>query len=154
MQSRDEGSTRAPFVKASDIERFITKIEPRTFVFQCWLWKRPNKDGYGRFWWNGSKTTAHRFAFLAYGGKLAKGEEPDHLCRVRRCVNPDHLQAVTRRENLRRGNTFVARNLAMSACKYGHPYSKENTYTYRGYRRCRECNRLYQRRLRVRRCAA
>jgi hypothetical protein len=64
----------------------------------------------------------------------------DHLCRNRRCVNPEHLEAVTHRENMVRGDTFAARNAAKTHCSKGHPLSGENLVNQkRGDRVCRIC---------------
>jgi len=72
--------------------------------------------------------------------------EIDHLCRVRCCVNPDHLEAVTHRENILRGNTFAAVNAAKTHCPKGHEYTPENTRIHTGGRRqCIACSRAYDR---------
>jgi hypothetical protein len=79
----------------------------------------------------------------------------DHLCRVRHCVNPDHLEAVTCRENLLRGETLQAANVAKTECPQGHPYDEENTYVYpNGRRDCRTCNAAACARYRARKAAA
>lgn len=76
----------------------------------------------------------------------------DHLCRVRACVNPDHMEPVTIRENALRGETAAARNAAQTHCPQGHEYTGENTYvTTAGSRRCRTCTREYVRRSKAKR---
>lgn len=70
----------------------------------CWIWTGcTDRLGYGTAWWNGSTERAHRAVFFAAGREIPAGTELDHLCRVRACVNPDHLEAVTHQENVRRG---------------------------------------------------
>jgi hypothetical protein len=81
---------------------------------------------------------AHRVAYELFKGPIPAGMDLDHLCRVRCCCNPDHLEPVTRKENLRRGL-----NGQKTACYKGHPYTPENTY-YRantGKKQCRLCAR-------------
>jgi hypothetical protein len=116
--------------------------EPNT---GCHLWAGVLGDtGYGRFTQRlGNKTfnvQAHRFAYEHAKGPIPAGMEIDHLCRVRVCVNPDHLEAVTRKENWRRSNGTSATNARKTHCKRGHPLSGENLYvTPQGYRQCRTC---------------
>lgn len=99
---------------------------------KCWLWTGPVWKGYGK----SSGTTAHRHVWLALGRTIPKGLELDHLCRAPLCVNPDHLEPVTRAENNRR------RALALVTCINGHDYTPENTYTRPdGNRDCRTCIR-------------
>ena len=95
--------------------------------------------GYAR-WGN---VYAHRAAYELFVGPIPSGYEIDHLCRVRDCVNPDHLEAVTRRENLLRGDTFAATHAAKTECPRGHPY---DTITAQGARRCSICHAATQRR--------
>lgn len=92
----------------------------------CWLWTGGNNRGYGLFWLGGQPTQvyAHRFAYELCVGPIPAGLEIDHLCFVRSCVNPDHLEAVTTSVNgQRRGERYRPQ-----LCKYGHPYDDENTY--------------------------
>lgn len=111
----------------------------------CWIWAHPVADGYGRVReaGKGSKfAMAHRFAYERLVGPISVGLQLDHLCRVRNCVNPDHLEPVTPRENTLRGETPAARNAAKTHCPIGHPYDDSNTYICkRGLRKCRACSR-------------
>ena len=109
----------------------------------CWLWSgyvKPN--GYGSFYPGGGrgvdKIYAHRFSYELAFGPLALGAEVDHLCNVRSCVNPSHLEAVSHRENLDRAKD------RRTHCKFGHPFDASNTYMWRGNRYCRTC-RLFRR---------
>jgi hypothetical protein len=98
--------------------------------------------GYGHFHTEGNrKVQAHRWAYEYVAGKVPTGLELDHLCRNKRCVNPAHLEAVTRRENMARWAKFVTH------CVHGHLYTAENTSWRkdangrRRYRCCRACAR-------------
>jgi hypothetical protein len=72
----------------------------------CWLWMRSlSPDGYGWASLAGRTSQAHRLVYVLINGDPPSGLTLDHLCRVRHCVNPDHLEPVTNAENLRRGNT-------------------------------------------------
>lgn len=116
----------------------------------CWIWHgyiSPTgygyfnvKDSKNRFKWRG--VLAHRWSYLHFIGPIPDGMEIDHLCRVRFCVNPDHLDLVTRLENSRRTEQFMK-----DYCVNGHLRSEENTYQKsNGTRRCRICNTAAQRR--------
>jgi hypothetical protein len=89
---------------------------------------------------------AHRWSYEYHVGPIPDGLQLDHLCRVRRCVNPWHLEPVTNRVNSQRGKAGAvnaARQEAKEFCPYGHPYSPENTYQRpdRNGRDCRRCMR-------------
>ena len=107
----------------------------------CWIWTGyRNQKGYGRLYIRGHYVAAHRFAYTAALGPIADGLQIDHLCRVRNCVNPAHLEAVSCQTNLLRGKTLAARSAAATHCPQGHPYSDENTYhSPKGFRFCRRC---------------
>lgn len=116
----------------------------------CFLWLGYLTDsGYGQVTWEGRKMNAHRVAYILSSGDQADGLEIDHLCRVRCCVNPTHLEAVPKITNIRRGEAGTAhavRQRAKTHCPYGHPYSGENLFTRQvsGYRECRICMRERQ----------
>jgi len=100
-------------------ERFDAKY--RIDESGCWLWTASlNAGGYGQFA-SGSIGTrlAHRWRWEMENGPVPEGLELDHLCRVRHCVNPAHLEPVTRRENLLRGETLTAKNAAADALPEG-----------------------------------
>ena len=111
---------------------------------RCWLWQGvKGRGGYGKFRDHGKTTLAHRYAYRKFIGEIPTGLELDHLCRTRECCNPRHLEAVTAQENLLRGNTVAARNVAKTHCPKGHEYTPANTYRYPdGRRRCIECRRI------------
>lgn len=71
----------------------------------CWLWLgyTYGRSDYGHFWSNGKMILAHRFSYELYKGPIPKGMQLDHVvCHVKKCVNPEHLEVVTARENTRR----------------------------------------------------
>lgn len=137
------------------IDRFIKKVD-----FDgpdgCWLWtatvnRHPNQ-GYGTIWSGNRMVAAHRVAWELSVGPIPEGTTIDHLCRVRSCVNPDHLEPVTNRENILRGTNPAAANAQKTHCIDGHPLDGPNGHTTaQGKRQCRICDRRryrnwYQRR--------
>lgn len=112
----------------------------------CWEWQGARDDhGYGRFTIiRGHQDMAHRVAFFLTRGVIGLNLVLDHLCRVRWCVNPCHLDPVTQGENSRRGIAGVVsrrRQLAITHCPKGHAYDDINTgFRLDGRRRCRTCD--------------
>lgn len=114
---------------------------------ECWLWTGyVRADGYavrsvradGRV---GAKYV-HRLAYEYFVGPIPEGLTLDHLCRVRHCCNPEHLQPVTSAENTLRGDAATAWNARKTHCKNGHQFDAQNThYRPTGGRTCRECAR-------------
>jgi hypothetical protein len=112
----------------------------------CWLWLgAKTHDGYGRMskgirgegWWY-----VHRLSWELVNGPIPQGLFLDHLCRVRNCVNPLHLEVVTTKENVRRGMGHGKE----TQCPAGHPYDEANTYIDKlNRRRCRMCMRVARR---------
>lgn len=106
----------------------------------CWLWTgHINPKGYGRF---GAGEMAHRASLRRECIPVPPGMEVDHTCKTRCCVNPDHLEVVTHRENLLRGDTVAARSAAATHCPQGHAYEGRNLVMRGGRRSCRECQRV------------
>lgn len=128
-------------------QRFWAKVKI-TSEHECWLWQEGTTNGgYGTFGAAGRMYLAHRWAYEHMVGPIPEGLHIDHLCRVRRCVNPSHLEPVTSGENTRRAHA------ARATCKNGHPWTEAITFYYKGQRRCRECARAADRKRRAKRTA-
>jgi hypothetical protein len=112
----------------------------------CWLWtKNRCKQGYGQVFWAGRQAKAHRVAYELTKGPVPAGLELDHLCRNRACVRPDHLDPVTHRVNVLRGEGVAARRARRTHCPQGHPYDEKNTYRFGRQRMCRACHLVHTR---------
>jgi hypothetical protein len=113
----------------------------------CWIWHgKVHRGDYGYFA-GVVNCYAHRFAYEDLIGPIPVGLTLDHLCRVPRCVNPKHLEPVTGKVNILRGNGWAAHNARKTHCKQGHPFDTKNTYTNpEGERVCCTCRREANRR--------
>ena len=99
----------------------------------CWIWTgKVDNTGYGSFGMrdNGKSRTrsAHKIVYEVFVGKVPDGMQLDHLCRTPLCVNPEHLEVVTPRENTMRSNGLAAVNARKTHCKWGHEFTADNTY--------------------------
>lgn len=107
----------------------------------CWLWIGKIDDGYGRFCFGNKYYLVHRMSFAVLKDKLGENTQVDHLCKVRNCLNPDHLEEVTSKENTRRGLSKKF-NTDPNKCAYGHDYDIEKPGKAEGsiYKICSTCN--------------
>jgi hypothetical protein len=144
-------------------ERFWAKVEePFDAINDCWVWKAArSQKGYGQFRigprgaGSNRNILAHVWAYEFFNGPVPKGNELHHICETKSCVNPSHLEPLTRAEHMRRSPNWRAsmgaRGRAKTHCRHGHPLSGNNLYLDgRGRRNCRECHKLNARRFRAR----
>jgi len=115
------------------LARFFAKIEKTE---SCWLWNGSiMPSGYGQFKLVRTESGyAHRASYEHFVGPIPKELQIDHICKIRNCVNPEHLRVVTPQEN--------CEDHIVSVCRNGHDYTPENTYRHRGKKYCRKCQRL------------
>lgn len=138
-----------------DEMRFKSKVQPREDGCWDWLGSHFKATGYALFNLKMSDgvwrpTTAHRVAHTIYKGPIPDGLHIDHLCRNRRCVNPDHLEAVPQKVNTARGMTPSAIASRTDLCLKGHPLTEKNVYRRPGRPDKRECRTCMKERERLR----
>lgn len=152
--------TRTPLIQR--LARIV--VDP---ISGCWLWTGALDQGYAVLSIDGKKQYAHRVSYEMFVGPVPDGLELDHTCHSplicaggecihRRCINPDHLEAVTTAVNTSRGCLDRRQHqLSKTHCPAGHEYSGRNLKVKpNGWRRCRECGKLQMRALRLRRRTA
>jgi len=129
-------------------ERLLNKIETIPEA-GCWIWLGTrNPGGYGMITVDRRSQLVHRIAYEHLKGTIPEGLDLDHLCRVRSCCNPDHLEIVTRRVNIMRGIGVAAQHSKKTHCIHGHPLLGETIKPFPSrpnhHRVCRTCRQLSQ----------
>lgn len=123
------------------LERFEQKYIPEP-MSGCWIWLGALTDlGYGNLRYGPRKmwsAPAHVISYELFIGPVPDGKELDHRCRMRCCVNPNHVEPVTHRMNMERGI-----NATKTHCKHGHEFTEDNILWLKGpfgkRRQCRTC---------------
>lgn len=121
------------------MERFWSKVDKTQ---DCWNWTASLSDrGYGLFRFDGKTSRAHRVSYILAFGSIGGDLVIDHLCKNRRCVNPDHLELVSQAENIMRGLSGKENNsqLKKTQCPRGHEYTR---ITKNGHRLCGKCRSM------------
>jgi hypothetical protein len=147
-KGRSQGKKpRNPLLVRPDEERFLSYVKPDPNG--CLLWSGYLQNGYGVFKpANNNKMVAHKWFYEYKLGPVPPGFQLDHLCRVRHCVNLNHLEPVTPKENNRRSQSASAKNAKKTHCLRGHLFNEANTYIRpNSARMCRVCARLSKRKV-------
>ena len=131
------------------LKRFIDKV--RILPNGCHQWTgAKDRDGYGKFQLSGKCIFAHRYAYQNFYQNINRDLVIDHLCRNKACVNPEHMEQVTIKENTNRGHNYESNK---THCNSGHEFTVENTYICtRGWRNCRACRRIADQKRRIKTC--
>ena len=127
----------------------LERIESRCIPIPesgCWIWEgATDSDGYGHIKVDGIVRRVYVVLYELDKGPIPPGLQPDHLCRVKPCINPSHLELVTSRQNTLRGDGPTARNARKTHCKRGHAFTPDNIYRIPccpDKRQCRTCIKL------------
>jgi hypothetical protein len=134
------------------IDRLLAKLQ---LEGSCWIFTGADDGyGYGHFWVSeGVYAKAHRWLYEFLVGPVPEGLVLDHLCRRTKCCNPDHLEPVTQKENVRRSYSRSMMSVRTGRCLNGHEMTPENTYTRtrksgpqvgQVSRSCKTCTRVQQ----------
>ncbi len=133
-------------------DTFWQKVSIRFGEAGCWRWGNAKTvTGYGQFWLGNKLWLTHRLVYTAMRGEIPPGLTIDHVCQQKDCVNPEHMELVTRGENSVRGGGLAVANERQrqkTHCKHGHEFTPENTKRWGTRRQCRTCHRALKQRLR------
>ena len=136
------GTTEPQERRTPVADRFWLKVSPTGF---CWEWTGAHdRNGYGMFNRGDKVDRAHRVAYELLVGEIPEGLHLDHLCRNRGCCNPDHLEPVTPRVNMTRGEAPTVRAGRMGICLRGHSLGDAYVRPDTGARMCRTCMKMRQ----------
>lgn len=145
---RRTGTTHKEQASERILRRVVKQQRSNNPVYvasECWVYQGGiGSAGYGIAGDGGVSDLAHRVVYRAEVGTIPDGFDIDHLCWVKACVRPSHLEAVTRMENLHRRDRQYGIYSAATHCKSGHPFDEQSTYNFKNGRSryCRECHRL------------
>jgi hypothetical protein len=137
-------------MKQSMALRFMSKVNLDS-INNCWIWTASKVKGYGVFCFNNERKLAHRASYELFVDTIPEGLTIDHLCRNHSCVNPFHLEAVTLKENIFRGDNIVTQNMKREVCSKGHPFDMIKTGNNHSYRSCYTCKRQMDKEYKLRR---
>lgn len=133
-------------MRGNNLQKIMEKVQ---VTDNCWLWNGfVAPTGYGRVKIHYKFRHAHRVIYELLVEEISEDLVLDHLCRNRQCVNPNHLEPVTVKENIMRGVGLASINAKKTHCKRGHAFDEGNTYTLKNKRYCRICERAKTKRLR------
>ena len=137
-------------VTVEECARFWRKVDKSG---DCWLWlPPPGNHGYGQMGAAGTVMLAHRISYLLHHTEIPDGLTIDHLCHVKTCVRPDHLEAVTSSDNVKRAHRDGLYSYDPECCPHGHPRTPEVWRAKKsGASYCIECQRGHNRRYASRR---
>ena len=124
-------------LEPNEIKRFFTKVKQKG---NCWIWTGAKSKGYGLFRVNNKTNRAHRLSYELFKADIPQGMELDHLCRNPSCVNPEHLEPVTHKVNMLRGEGFASLNAKKTHCSKGHRFTGKRDK--QGQRICPTCQNI------------
>lgn len=125
-------------------ERFWQRVQKLSNG--CWEWSgKLTPKGYGKCQFRNKELYAHRVSYTWERGEIPSGMVIDHLCRNKKCVNPNHLEVVTNVENVLRGESLFAQKKRQTHCVHGHLLAGKNLIIYKnGTRHCRTCAQVWE----------
>lgn len=122
------------FLTQYQVERFWQKVNKTE---DCWFWLASTNGTYGKVHLRPHIWLAHRLAYVLTYGEISKNLVIDHMCNQPLCVRPDHLQAITQKQNVLRSANPIAKQMLRTRCPKGHKYD----YFWKNRRYCRKCRK-------------